>query len=581
VQRWIRGTAGLVLFSILAVILSSSEPAATSMSGLPDPRGEDWPDRMLAHMTLEEKVGQMLMVGFHNGDAPAYEMNRQALRLVHKYHVGGIILFDRNIESPRQVTQLTRQLQGHALGSSPGIPLLISVDQEGGKVSRFDEGVTLFPGNMALGATRDPALAYQAGKMTGAELRSMGIHMNLAPVMDVNNNAANPVIGVRSFSGDPEWTAVMGLAQIRGYHEGQVLTAVKHFPGHGDTDMDSHLDLPTVNHSMKRLHEVELVPFRQAIQQGVDAVMSAHITFPAIEGKGGIPGTLSHRVLTGLLREQMGYQGVIITDDMEMGAIAEHFGSAKAAVRAVQAGADLILISHDEAVQQKAMAALVHAVQQGTIPEKRIDQSVRRILQLKQQRLGAHSIVREPTSEPLPAGKNRSPIADEIAERAVTLVQNPQNILPLQSEKHRRLLVIAPVRGELLAQAFRGAGFQAASREMSLDPDPKEVHSLIEAGKKADAVIVAVSQSQLHKGQQKAVRGIYSTRKPVVVLGLDTPYDVLGLPKEVPYLALYSAHPASLREAARIVAGEAEAAGRLPVEIPGRYPIGYGLSLKK
>ena len=213
-------------------------------------------------------------------------------------------------------------------------------------MTEIREGVTQFPGGMTLGASGNPDLARRSGRVVGDELRGMGINMNLAPVLDVNNNPKNPVIGIRSFSGDPHQVVDMASAQIQGYHDGGVLTVVKHFPGHGDTSTDSHIDLPTVTHSMDRLNRVELVPFKEVLNR-TDAVMSAHITFPALDDTPGLPGTLSHKVLTGLLRERLGYDGVIITDDLEMGAIVDNFSAKEAAVRAVKAGADILLISHD------------------------------------------------------------------------------------------------------------------------------------------------------------------------------------------------------------------------------------------
>ena len=429
----------------LLFLIPASSPVVSGDFKEPD---RDWVERRIREMTLEQKVGQMFMVGFGNpGDQPAYEINDQIRTLIQEKHVGGVILFGRNVESPEQVRKLTGELQKLALSSPPGIPLLVAIDQEGGPIIRIREGVTLFPGNMALGATRDPNLAYEAGRIAGMELRAMGINMNLAPVVDLNNNARNPVIGVRSFGEDPSWVARMAEANIRGYHAGAVLTAVKHFPGHGDTAVDSHVDLPTIARDRKRLEEADLVPFRRAIAQGADAVMSAHVTFPAFEPS-GLPATLSRRVLTGLLRNELGFDGVIITDDMEMGAIAKRFGSAKAAVRAIRAGADMVLVCHTLSVQKESIEAVTQAVRSGEISEERIDQSVRRILKLKSKRLG--SSVHSPeaagggdrVSERV-GRKDFAEVARKVAQRAVTLVRDDRRLLPLDPQKQSRILVLS------------------------------------------------------------------------------------------------------------------------------------------
>ncbi|MFC4077028.1 beta-N-acetylhexosaminidase [Salinithrix halophila] len=531
-------------------------------------------------MTLEEKVGQMFIVGFQNGDRPAREMNRQANILIRKDHVGGIILFDRNIGTPRQVGHLTNQLQDTALAVSPQIPLFVSVDQEGGKVARIREGVTNFPGNMALGAARDEELAYQAGRVIGEELRAMGINMNLAPSLDVNNNPANPIIGVRSFSGDPSLTSVMAKANLRGYREGNVLSVIKHFPGHGDTSMDSHVDMPTVDHPFSRLNRVELVPFKSAIREGVDAVMSAHITFPSIDDTPGLPGTLSKKVLTGLLREKLGYDGVIMTDDMEMGAIVENFGSAEAAVRAVKAGADIVLVCHDLTRQQQSIHAVIDAVKKGEISEKRIDHSLQRILRLKAKKLGEHAILHQPKSRTdQMAGKVNTPEnrkwAAQAAQMAITPVRNERGVLPLDPRLSGEILAVSPTGAEELGKALKGEGFQTGVRSISMQPKPEEVQQLVHDAASADVVILGAFQWRVNDAQAKLAAELKKTGKPLIVLGLDTPYDLMAASGVKTYLALYSSQPVSMRAAARVIAGRARAEGKLPVRVPGMYPLGY------
>jgi beta-N-acetylhexosaminidase len=587
---WVKGgfvARGVWVLMVIALLLltPASSPGVSGDINGPDRDGSDWVEERIRNMTLEQKVGQMFMVGFGNpGDQPAYEINDQIRTLIQEKHVGGVILFGRNVESPEQVGKLTGELQTMALSSSSGIPLFVAIDQEGGPIIRIRKGVTLFPGNMALGATRDPNLAYEAGRITGMELRAMGINMNLAPVVDLNNNARNPVIGVRSFGEDPTWVAKMAEANIRGYHDGAVLTAVKHFPGHGDTAVDSHLDLPTISRDRKRMEEADLVPFRRAIAQGADAVMSAHVTFPAFEPS-DLPATLSRRVLTDLLRNELGFDGVIMTDDMEMGAIAKRFGSAKAAVRAIRAGADMVLVCHTLSVQKESIEAVTQAVRSGEISEARIDRSVRRILELKSRKLGSQSILRKPQTEgdriPERVGrKDFAEVARKVAQRAVTLVRDDQRHLPLDPQKQSRVLVLSAEGASELGEALRGQGFDPAVRKISLSPGGQEILEASRMAVESDAVIIGTFRAQMHPEQGDLVRALRATRKPVIVLGLDTPYDPMSFPEDGTYLALYSSHPVSLEAAAKAVAGKIPLSGRLPVTIPDMYPAGHGHDLE-
>jgi beta-N-acetylhexosaminidase len=576
-----RGVWVLMVIAFL-VLTPASSPGVSSDNGKPDRGDPDWVEERIRQMTLEQKVGQMFMVGFSNpGDQPAYDINEQIRTLIQEKHVGGVILFGRNVQTPDQVGQLTGELQRLALSSPPGLPLLVAIDQEGGSIVRIREGVTLFPGNMALGATRDPDLAYEAGRITGLELRAMGINMNLAPVVDLNNNARNPVIGARSFGEDPSWVARMAAAHIRGHHAGSVLTAVKHFPGHGDTAVDSHVDLPTIAREREQLEKADLVPFRRAIAQGADAVMSAHVTFPAFEPS-DLPATLSRRVLTGLLRNELGFDGVIITDDMEMGAIAQRFGSAKAAVRAIQAGADMVLVCHTLSVQQESIDAVTQAVRDGKISEERIDQSVRRILKLKSKRLGSSSILQKPQGEEDRVAervgrKDFAEVARKVAQRAITLVRDDEGLLPLNPQKQSRILVLSVEGAAELGKALQKQGFDPVVREIGTSPGGQEILELSGMAVEADAVVLGTFRAQMHPEQGDLVRALRATRKPVIVLGLDTPYDPMAFPEGGTYLALYSSHPVSLEAAAKAVAGKIPLSGRLPVAIPDMYPSGHGL----
>ena len=292
-------------------------------------------------MTLEEQIGQLLVVGFHGTRIP------HTLReLIEHYHIGNIILFSRNIQNTHQLLELTCSLQEIAKAAGHSAPLLIMLDQENGMVRRLGLGATIFPGNMALGAIGSEQVAYDIAKATGHELRALGINMNLAPVVDVNNNPANPVIGVRSFGEDPQQVAHLAVATIKGYQAAGIISNLKHFPGHGDTSVDLHVALPTIAHTIEHLEQVELVPFKSCIQAGTDSVMIAHIYFPALMPDKILPATVSPAVIQGLLRQQLGFDGVIVSDCMEMNAIVSTIGTAQGTVMALQAGIDLVLVSH-------------------------------------------------------------------------------------------------------------------------------------------------------------------------------------------------------------------------------------------
>ncbi|WP_228028181.1 beta-N-acetylhexosaminidase [Chitinibacter fontanus] len=338
---------------------------------------------------LRAQLGQLVMVGF-DGFMP----NAQIEQLIREQRIGGVILFRRNIESPMQVAALCRRLQ-EINAEVTDVPLLIGIDQEGGMVMRIEEGVTPMPSAMAYAsgyashavAGCSPADCEALHRIGADELRQMGININFAPSLDINNNRANPVIGVRSFGENSPTVTVYGLAAMRGIQAAGLAATAKHFPGHGDTATDSHYALPLVPHDKARLDAVELVPFKAAIAAGIDAIMTAHVVFPAIEPDTSTPATLSRKVLTGLLREEMGFDGVIVTDCLEMDAIANvdngGVGVVQGAVKAITAGADIALISHTYQHQREAVAALAMAVEQGYISLDQIQQSLARITALK------------------------------------------------------------------------------------------------------------------------------------------------------------------------------------------------------
>lgn len=556
----------MICFILSLLFVSQTACLNSSNSDLnPQPVVTDhWVEEKLKEMSLEEKVGQLFMVGFeHSLGMKATQVNQQAESLVNDYHVGGFILFRRNVSSPEQVVTLTNDLQKLALSGDAQIPLLISVDQEGGKITRISEGVTVFPGNMPLGATRDKQLARQAAQLMGEDLKNLGIHLNFAPVMDVNNNPQNPVIGVRSFGSDPNLVAELGTAMIQGYHDAGVFTAVKHFPGHGDTSVDSHISLPTIHHDRKRLDQVELVPFKKAIEAGTDFVMTAHVTFPAIEPTPGLPATLSKRVLTDLLRNELGFQGIIITDDMEMGAIANRYGTGEAAVKAIEAGADMILVCHTLEKQKDAILAVQKAVENGRITEERIDESVKRILELKAKKMGNHSLVSQPYrkhSKKMEIHK----LAQTIADQSVTLVQG--SFEPLKSEQYSQLLVLTSSNENQVKQVFQNTGYRPTIKLIK-ELKKEEINDILLESRSYSAVIVAVEDLSKHAVWRELIQKLSNEHSSVVVLGLGVPYDASFVPKEIPFIATYGSTTPSLKAGAKAISGQLEMKGQLPVEL--------------
>ena len=327
-------------------------------------------------MTIRDTVGQLLMVGFQGT-----ELSRVFLAWLHECRPGGVILFSRNLVDPDQVARLTNALQEHA----PNPPLLIAIDEEGGCVSRLPRGFTTFPAASRVAACHAPDVVYEVAAVTAQELRAVGINMNLAPVLDVNNNPANPIIGDRAYGTRPEPVCTYGMAVVQGLQDNGMIPCGKHFPGHGDTTTDSHHVLPVVEADRARLDAVELEPFRRAISRGLPAVMTAHVRYPALDAEA--PATLSRPILTDLLRNRLGFQGVTLTDDMEMRAILDHQPIGDASVRALQAGADMVVICHQQDRQGEAVTAIEHALERGELSWERLTASVARIRALKQERL--------------------------------------------------------------------------------------------------------------------------------------------------------------------------------------------------
>ncbi|MFI8532911.1 glycoside hydrolase family 3 protein [Streptomyces aquilus] len=556
---------------------------------------------LISRMTLEEKVGQLFVMRVYGHSATAPDQAdidanlkeigvRSAAELIAKYRVGGIIYFTwaHNTRDPHQIADLSNGIQKASLSRPRGLPVLISTDQEHGIVCRVGEPATLFPGAMAIGAGGSRKDARTLGRVAGQELRALGIRQNYSPVADVNVNPANPVIGVRSFGADPHAVAGLVAAEVSGYQHGrQVAATAKHFPGHGDTAVDSHYGFPVITHTREQWEELDAPPFRAAIAAGIDSIMTAHLMVPALDDSGD-PATLSRPILHGILREEFGYEGVIVTDSLGMEGVRTKYGDDRVPVLALKAGVDQLLNPPNLDV---AWNAVLNAVRGGELTEARLDESILRVLRLKA-KLG---LFEKPYVSQ--AGVTRTvgapahlAAADRVAERTTTLLVNKGGLLPLSP---RALLVCGadpaspsgttgPPTG-VLATAFTELGFTATALSTGTAPSAATVAKAVAAARNADAVVVGTYN--LNAAQKALVEQLLATGKPVVAIAIRNPYDVAQLPGVPAYLAAYSWTDVELRAAARVIAGAAAPRGKLPVPVqkaddPAQvlYPIGHGLS---
>ena len=527
----------------------------------------------ITDMTLEEQIGQILMVGFH-GLTPTPEI----IDLIQNYHIGGVILFSRNVQDTQQVLHLTRTLQEIARAAGHRFPLLISIDQENGMVNRLGYGSTVFPGNMALGAIGSEQVAHDVALATGQELHALGLNMNLAPVVDVNNNPANPVIGVRSFGEDPQLVARLGAAMVKGYHEAGVISCLKHFPGHGDTAVDSHLALPIVPHAMQRLEAIELVPFKSGIAAGATAVMTAHVSFPALTQRDDLPATLSPTVLTGLLREKLGFEGVIITDCLEMNAISKGVGIPRGSVMTLQAGADLVLISHIYEHQRAGFEAIRTSVKANELSPDIVRQAAERVLHLKERYLSWESLP-DAHLPPLVGGAEHQQLRDRAYNLSTTLVKNEDALIPLHLAPNERILVITHKK-DLFAQVqdrgYADSYLPECIRQyhQSLDtlaisdqPTAAERQRIQQAIAAADIILMATMNANLDQQQATFMRDCLASGKRVIGIGVGNPYDLLAFPQLRTYLATYEYTVPAIDAAARVLFGKVEPQGHLPVTL--------------
>jgi beta-glucosidase-like glycosyl hydrolase len=590
-RQTLAGAAG----AVAALGIAQSSAAATTDSSA-DRAARNRAHGLARGMSLEEKIGQLFVVEVYGQTADTvHPMNRELYGVdtpadvLAKYRPGGVIYFDArrgpdNVRAPRQIAGLSNGLQ-----RASRTPLIISTDQEGGSVVyRLTEPATMMPGNMALAATRSTGDSLDSARVIGTELAAVGINQNYAPVADVNINPENPVIGVRSFGSDPGLCSEMVAAGVRGYHRGDVASAAKHFPGHGDTDTDSHYGLPVINHTREQLDRIDLPPFRAAIRRRVDTIMTAHIVVPALDPSGA-PATMSHPIITGLLREELGFDGLVVTDALDMRGASGEFPPDVAPVRALQAGCDQLVLPPETDV---AFQAVLNAVRSGEIPEERIDASLRRVLMHKLRRgLFGNPYVSRDRAERVVGRRRHLATAREITDRTVTLVRN-EGVLPLSPRTERSVLVTGwgVSTTATLADAISAqAGQTATAQDTGSRPSDALIAQTVAAAGDADLVVVSANAAAAYSeggvAQAKLVEALRSTGKPVVVVAVRNPYDIQRYPDVGAYLATYSYGPPSLASVARTLFGAVNPSGRLPVAIPAvddphqdLYPLGHGLS---
>jgi len=545
-------------------------------------------------MSLAEKIGQLLMVpcfgGFASHDSADY---KNLIHLVRKLHVGGFMLATRpgphGIEKGRvyPTAALTNELQAHSQ-----IPLLFGADFERGTAMRIEEG-TSFPHAMAIAATGNPQNAYEVGRVTALEARAAGIHWIFAPDADVNSNPANPIINARSFGEDPRSVAEFVAAFVRGAEENGALATAKHFPGHGDTATDSHLDLPRSNADRDRLNRVELVPFRFAIEAGVRSIMTGHISLPVLEPDKSIPATLSPRILTTLLRGELGFDGLVITDALDMGGITKGFSPGETAVSAILAGADVLLMPPSP---EAAAAALSEAVHSGRVTTDRIDDSVRRVLRAKERLELTPSCSVDLSAIPATfATREFSQVARRIADEGVTLLRNDKKVLPLDATRRLRVLLVAVAADadENAAQVFEDEIRWRVDSLQTLRVDthfsPAALAKLPSPGT-FDQVIAALfvrvadrkNSVALPPEQVKLVESLFKLSKPVIVAAFGSPYVIERFPSAPVWISAQSTAEVSQRAVARVIFGEIGAGGKLPVSVPrasSPIPAGAGMKL--
>lgn len=613
-NRYFSAILILVLLGVAVLPVRAQEPLKVhAFKREPSSKAVKWANEQLRKMSLEEKIGQLISVGvnatFLNQDSDAY---RALKHQIEDNKAGGVILFRGPVYESVILVNRMQQLARY--------PLLVSADLEAGAGMRFDDTVN-FPWNMAVAATGNPEYARRQGEITGREARALGVQQVFAPVVDVNNNAANPVINVRSYGEDPVDVARFAAAFTEGAQNAGVIATAKHFPGHGDTAVDSHRGLPEINVGRDRLNTVEFVPFQASVNAGIGAVMVGHIALPQIdatavkplprnikskptdtdengeivEEKAAMPATMSP-VIGKILRNDLKFPGLIVTDALSMSGLTIYFTQEEAAVRALEAGADMLLKPADV---DASFRGVLNAVKSGRITEQRVEESARRILAAKYDLgLVEQRITPIDTIDRVVGSPDVTALATEIAEHAITVVRDEDKLVPLKNLKpESRVFNLAVTNGDdrnWIANAFvsrlNRSGLKVETVVLDERSTDWDVQKAIERAKSADLVFASlygrvrsgqVSSVGIPEPGAKALSALIAARSPVVGISFGNPYLLQSFPGLRTYIVAYGDMPSLQQAVARALMAEIDIVGRLPISLPGLYPRGTGIQVKK
>ncbi len=544
-----------------------------------------WVNKTLESLSLRDKVAQMIVVytmtHYMSDDNASYE---QLAHLVRDVKIGGIVVSLGDIyEQAMILNRLQRLAQ---------VPLLVSSDYEYGLGMRLQDAVA-FPSNMGLGATRDSAMVYKIGRVVGEEARAVGVLQNYAPVSDVNDNPDNPIINVRSFGENPQLVGRLASAFVLGTQDAGVVATAKHFPGHGDTNIDSHMALPVIDFGYARLQKVELVPFRDDVAAGIKSVMVAHIAFPKIVGNSDVPGTLSPEITTDLLQDSVRFHGLIVTDALTMRGVTREFSAAQAAVMAVKAGADILLMPPDEEV---AINAVTKAVERGEISEARIDQAVRKILTIKSEvGLNKDRYINIANIGKIVGIQSHRLLAEKAARRSITVVKNDGNIIPLQYHQPQEILCLTvsdngnPATGEQFRRELSSRYRNVEYRQIGPTSNQIDFDNIYQLADSADMLLIPTyvswSAGQGTVDFSKPIQGFLDTLlsdgKPSVMVSFGNPYLLRSVPNVSAYVCAYSSSRDVVQAAVQALFGEINVTGKLPITIPAQANYGDGIDLKQ
>ncbi len=584
-------TIKIFTFSLILIFLSSAEvsnlmsavyTSAYNKDNLFPETDKEWTESKLASLSLREKIAQMI-ISYSDGYLPSESSSefRRMSDLITSEKIGGFIFFKGNsVEEAKLINKLQ---------SLTETPLLMSADFERGTKMRLDDG-SLFPSNMALGAANNPDLAYEMGIQIAKECRAIGIHQNYAPVLDINNNPDNPIINVRSYGEDPDIVSRLGLSFIRGMQDAGVIATAKHFPGHGDTDIDSHNDLPVLNFTRSRLDNLEFIPFKNAIDSGVMSVMIAHLSLPAVDDENFLPASLSAKLIDGILIKEMGFKGLVVTDALNMKGIVKHFSAEEVALKCVNAGVDLILMPQGET---KTINAIENAVINGSISEERINQSVKKILDAKSWlKLNENKFTDPNEVSSVVNSETAKLVSQKIADESVTLIKNTGDILPFKNASEKSCLVISLNNGNetansnYFAEKFESNNKFKESYFYDLSGDIGNSSEILSDAADADIIIIPIYAKVkimtgtvgLPSSQLSLINSLAASGKNVIVISFGNPYLIQGFPEVSSYLCAYADAETSINAVINAMNGIIKFKGKLPVSVSSEFKLGHGIT---